>query len=239
MLEQGIGTALPQALRRSIVVLPVRAAFPSPEHRALVTREMLRGFYAKDGNMMTQSVDFQEQVSRQWGWIALRGVIALLFGIGAFLWPFSSAWALAVVWGAFALVDGGLALFTGWNMHRQGARWWPYLVFGVVGIVAGLISLAWPGITVIVLVYTVAFWAIFGGISQILAAIRLRKEIEGEWALVLGGVVAVLFGVLLLARPLPEAIVTVTWVIGFFALMMGIFTLSLAFRLKSLGTAKP
>lgn len=175
---------------------------------------------------------FRTNLSRMWGWIAMRGVIGILFGILAFVWPWGTAWALAIAWGAFVLADGVLTVFSGWQIHRGGHSWWPYLFFGLTGAVAGIISLAWPGITILVLVYVVAFWALFGGITQIAAAVRLRKEIEGEWSMILGGVIAVLFGVLLLVRPPGESVLAITWLIGFYAIFTGIFALSLAFRVR-------
>ena len=124
----------------------------------------------------------------EWKWMALRGAAALVFGFMAIIWPMAAIWSLAVLWGAFALADGVFALATGWRLHKRGARWWPYLLFGVIGVLAGFLTLVWPAITAIVLIYIVGFWALFGGISQIAAAVRLRKEIEGEWLLALAGV---------------------------------------------------
>lgn len=175
---------------------------------------------------------FRSNLSRQWGWIALRGVVAIVFGVLAFIMPWGTALALAVAWGAFAFVDGVLGVFSGWQIHKKGQRWWPYLLFGLTGVVAGLVSLAWPGITILALVYVIAFWALFGGVTQIAAAIRLRKEIDGEWSMIFGGIIAVLLGLLLLFRPPGEAVLAITWIIGFYALISGIFALALAFRVR-------
>ena len=171
-------------------------------------------------------------LKREWKWVALRGVAALVFGFLAIIWPLAAVWSLALLWGAFALADGVFALMAGWRLHKRGARWWPYLLFGVIGILAGFLTLVWPAITAIVLIYIVGFWALFGGISQIAAAIRLRKDIEGEWLLALAGVFSAIFGLLILFRPLPEGVLAIAWLVGFFAIVIGILQLMLAFKVR-------
>lgn len=171
------------------------------------------------------------QVARQWGWIALRGVLAIAFGVVAFLCPFTAARALALVWGAFTLVSGAVAISFSWRLHKQGILWWPYLVSGALGVLAGLVALAWPGITAIFLLYVIAFWAIAAGVSQIAAAIRLHKEIEGEWWLAVDGLLSIILGALMIFSPLAGVLV-VALVIGFYAIVSGILSLVLAFRLR-------
>lgn len=166
---------------------------------------------------------------------SVRGAVALVFGFMAIIWPLAAIWSLALLWGAFALADGIFALMTGWRLHKRGVRWWPYLFFGVIGVLAGIITLVWPAITAIMLIYVVAFWALFGGVSQILAAIRLRKEIEGEWLLALAGGFGVIFGFLILFRPLPEGVLAIAWLVGFFAIVTGVLHLMLAFKVRGKG----
>lgn len=174
----------------------------------------------------------QAHLGREWKWIALRGAAALIFGFLAILQPLAAIWALALLWGAFALADGIFALTTGWRLHKRGVHWGPYLAFGVIGVLAGLVTLVWPAITAIVLIYVVALWALIGGISQIVAAIRLRKEIEGEWLLALAGFFGVIFGLLILFRPLPQGVLAIAWLVGFFAIVTGILHLMLAFKVR-------
>ncbi len=178
---------------------------------------------------------FHHQVSREWGWVAFRGVLSVIFGVLAFFWPLATILTLAIFWGAFAFVDGISAGITGWRLYKRGVRWWPYLVFAVVGVLAGLITLLWPGITAIALLYIIAFWAIFGGVSQIAAAIRLRKEIEGEWFLIFAGAIGILFGLLVAFSPLPEGIVAIAWMVGTYALVVGVLYIMLAFKLREKG----
>lgn len=179
----------------------------------------------------------RDNIGQEWGWIALRGAAALLFGILALAHPLITVVVLALMWGAFAFADGLFSLISIWHLHKKGVRWWPYLLHGLLGLAAGILTLLWPGITVLVLLYILAFWALFGGIAEIAAAIRLRKEMEGEWILVLAGAVSILFGLLVLFRPVPGGIVAVAWMVGAYAIIVGVLHLMLAFKVR--GRGKP
>ncbi|CAK7038831.1 MAG: hypothetical protein DELT_00692 [Desulfovibrio sp.] len=168
---------------------------------------------------------------KEWGWVALRGVIAIALGVMAVVWPFATIWALAILWGVFALIDGVSAGITSWHLHKQGIRWWPYALFAVTGVIAGIAALLWPGITAMVLLVVIAVWAVIGGISQIIAAIRLRKELQGEGFLIFAGAISLLFGVLLLWRPV-EGLIAIAWIISFYAFLTGGITLMLAYNLR-------
>lgn len=176
--------------------------------------------------------NFQRTLGKDWGWVVLRGVAGIIFGLMAIVWPLATIWALAIMWGIFALVDGVAAVMTGWHMHKTGSRWWPYLIFGFIGLAAGVLTLLWPAITAFVLIYVIAFWALFGGISQVVAAIRLRKELQGEWLLAFAGIIGILFGLLVLFRPLPEGVVAIAWVVGMYAMGTGTLYLMLGLRLR-------
>jgi uncharacterized membrane protein HdeD (DUF308 family) len=132
------------------------------------------------------------------------------------------------LFGAYALVDGIFNLIA---FFRVASHQWALLIEGVVGIIAGVITFAWPAITAIALLYVIAFWAILTGIFEIIAGIRLRKVITNEWLLVAMGVVSFLFGLLILFAPGAGALAIVLW-IGAYALVFGIFLLALAFRLR-------
>ena len=175
--------------------------------------------------------DLFKKVSKQWGWFALRGVLAIIFAFLCFTGPIGTAWALTLFWGAFVLVQGFVSLAAGWQVHKSGMRWWPYLLFGLLGIVAGAVVFVWPQISMLVLVYVIAFWAVFGGISEVMAAIRLRKVIKNEWALVLSGIVSIIFGILVWIEPF-EGLVALVWLIGAFTLCMGIISFALAWNLR-------
>jgi uncharacterized membrane protein HdeD (DUF308 family) len=163
----------------------------------------------------------------------IRGIAAILFGIAAFLWPGLTIAVLVLLFGAYALVDGIFAIIAGISARKEVERWWMMIIVGVAGIATGVLTFLWPGITALVLLYIIAAWAIVTGIFQIAAAIRLRREIEGEWWLILGGIASVIFGVLLVIMPGAGALASV-WIIGIYAVFFGILMIVLAFRLRGL-----
>lgn len=174
-----------------------------------------------------------DTLSRYWWVMALRGVAALVFGVLAFVWPALTLTALVLLFGAYALVDGVFSIVAGVMARRRAQRWWLMLVSGVAGTVLGVLTLLWPGTTALVLVYWIAAWSLVTGVLQLAAAIRLRKEIEGEWLLALAGIVAVVFGVVLVVAPGAGALALV-WIIATYAVLVGILLLVLAFRLRGL-----
>ena len=156
-----------------------------------------------------------------WWLVLLRGIAAIAFGILAFVWPVITLLTLTLLWGAYAVADGLFALWgavAGPRGH-MGARFWLVIV-GLAGVVAGVLAFAWPGVTALVLLFFIAIWAIVIGVMQIWGAIEFRKEIEGEWLLILSGLLSVAFGILLLARPGLGAL-AVVWMIGWFAILEG------------------
>lgn len=172
-------------------------------------------------------------LAQNWWVVALRGVAALLFGLGALLWPGLTLAVLVLLFGAYALADGLFAIVTGIATRREQERWWMMLLAGVASVLTGVLTLLWPGITALVLLYCIAGWSMVTGILQIAAAIRLRREIEGEWLLGLAGVGSLIFGILLVTLPGPGALALI-WLIGAYALLYGILLLVLAFRLRGL-----
>ena len=172
-----------------------------------------------------------EDLGRNWGWVALRGVIAVLFGVFAFIAPGITLAALIIVWGAFAFADGALALIAAFKVRDQGKPFWSLLIVGLLGIAAGVVTFFWPAMTALVLLAFIGAWAFVMGIFQIVAAIRLRKEIEGEWLLALSGALSVLFGLFVVFRPGAGALALI-WVIGAYAIVFGVLLIGLAFKLK-------
>jgi uncharacterized membrane protein HdeD (DUF308 family) len=170
---------------------------------------------------------------RHWWSLALRGLVALLFGLAAIAWPGIAFDALVLLFGAYALVDGilNLAGLFGSAPHE---RWGVLLFEGIVGILAGLVTFFWPGITALALVLVIAAWALLTGILEIAAAIRLRKEIRDEWLLVLSGVLSLGIGILFLIAPLAGAL-TIALYIGVYAVFFGVVMIALGFRLRSWG----
>ena len=174
-------------------------------------------------------------LARNWWALALRGVAAVLFGIMAFAWPGMTLGVLVLLYGAYALVDGVLAIIAAVAGRTSGMPWWALLLEGVLGITVGILTFAWPGITALVLLYLIAAWAVATGVFEVVAAIRLRREIRGEWLLALSGIISVLFGVALVINPVGGAL-AVVWLIGAYAIAFGVLLIALGFRLR--GVAK-
>lgn len=173
------------------------------------------------------------ELSDNWGWVALRGAVAVLFGVLAFAWPGITLVALALLWGIYALLDGVLALVAAFRMKDEGKPIWPMVLVGVLGIAAGILTFMWPGMTALILLIFIAAWAIVTGILQIVVAIRIRKAIENEWLLILSGALSVVFGALMIWRPGAGALALV-WVIAAYSIFFGILLLALGFRLRGL-----
>jgi uncharacterized membrane protein HdeD (DUF308 family) len=168
---------------------------------------------------------------RHWWALALRGVVALLFGIAALIWPGITLAVLVLMFGAYALVDGAFAVVSAARGRGRRRDWWVVLLEGLAGIIAGIFAFLWPLVAALVLVYLIAAWALFTGVMEIIAAVRLRREIENEWLLALTGVASIIFGVLLMVWPVAGALAVVT-IIGIYAIVFGIVMLILAFRLR-------
>jgi uncharacterized membrane protein HdeD (DUF308 family) len=148
----------------------------------------------------------------------------------AFAWPGVTLLTLILFYGAFALVDGVLAIIAAITGGAPGPRWWLAIV-GLLGIAAGLLTFLMPGLSALVLLFFIAGWAIATGVFQIIGAIQLRKEIDNEWLLILGGIISVLFGIGVMLAPGAGAVALI-WVIGTYAIIMGVLFVALALRLK-------
>jgi uncharacterized membrane protein HdeD (DUF308 family) len=172
-------------------------------------------------------------LGRNWWALALRGVAAILLGILAFAWPGITLFVLVLFFGAYMLVDGIFAIVAAVRAAGEEDRWWLLLIEGILGVLAGLVAFFWPGLTALALLYFIAAWAIVTGIMEIVAAVRLRQEIEGEWALGLSGLLSVIFGVLLVVLPAPAGLLSLVWLVGAYAVATGVLLLILAFRVRS------
>ncbi|HXJ83374.1 MAG TPA: HdeD family acid-resistance protein [Candidatus Methylomirabilis sp.] len=169
---------------------------------------------------------------RNWWAVLIRGLAAIVFGLIAFLAPgFMVLW-LALLFGAYALVDGVFAIIAGIRAAERHERWWPFALEGLASIIVGIIALVMPVAAAIALLYFVAAWAILTGVLRISAAIRLRKEIRGEWFLILNGALSVLLGILIIARP-GAGLITLVWVLGAYAIVYGAMLVALSFKLRS------
>ena len=178
-------------------------------------------------------------VTRDWWVFAIRGIAAIVFGVLAFIWPETTLTVLVILFGAYALVDGVsllIALARGDALARRHA--WAVGIMGVLGIVAGVVTFMWPELTAISLLYLVAVWAIAMGTFQLIAAIALRSELEGEFWMALGGVASIVFGGLLIAFP-GAGLISLVWLVGIWSVVFGVSSLGLAYRLHEIGAALP
>ena len=181
---------------------------------------------------MNISLPMLTMLRKYWWTILLRGIIAVLFGIAAFVWPGITIVFLISLFGAYALLDGIISVVIGIAQYGENERWWGILLQGICGIAVGLMTFLWPHVTGLILLYFIAGWSILTGLFQIVAAIRLRKVMSGEWLLGLSGVISVLFGITLFVYPAAGAL-AVIWMIGIFAILNGLLLIFLSLRLKS------
>jgi uncharacterized membrane protein HdeD (DUF308 family) len=170
-------------------------------------------------------------LARNWWALMIRGIAAVVFGIFAFAWPGPTIFAIVILFGAYAFVDGVFAIVAAVRAAQSHERWWPFLLEGIVGVAIAAITYFEPHVTAFALYFTIAAWAFLTGILEIAAGLQLRKQIANEVWLILGGIFSLLFGVLMLWRPMTGAI-AVVWVIGAYAIMFGIAMIGLSFRLR-------
>src|SRR5258705_5965550 len=164
--------------------------------------------------------------------LIVRGIIGLVIGVIAFGWPGVTIAALVVIFGFYAFIDGVTNLILGLTRTRTHGRSWAMAVQGIVGIAAGVLTFLWPGVTALALVIFIGAWAIVTGIFELVAAIRLRKVIEGEWMLALSGIMSLVFGILVFAFPGAGA-VGIAWVLGTYSAAAGLVLIMLGVRLRS------
>jgi uncharacterized membrane protein HdeD (DUF308 family) len=169
-----------------------------------------------------------DALAKHWWVLLIRGILAVLFGIMAFALPGPTLLALVLLFGIYVLMDGLVVLWVG-----AGSRAWWLVIAGILGVIVGILTFIYPGITTIALLCLIAAWAILGGLLAIVGAIQLRKEISNEWALIIGGIISILFGIVLVANAAAGALAMV-WTIGVFAFVFGVMMIVLAFRVRAL-----
>jgi len=175
-------------------------------------------------------------LARNWWALLIRGIAAVIFGLLAFFWPGVTGFALVILFGAYAFVDGIFALISAVRAAEAHQRWWAFALEGIVGLVIAAIVVFRPGIAGLALYFTIAIWAILTGILEIVAAVQMRKLIQNEFWLILGGILSIVFGVLLYVFPLV-GILTVIYLIGFYAILFGIVMIVFSFRLRAAATS--
>jgi uncharacterized membrane protein HdeD (DUF308 family) len=183
---------------------------------------------------MSSGERYRQRLSRfaeNWRAVALRGLVALLFGLVVLFWPGLILAVLSLFFGIYALVDGGVELLPALRSSDRGAQRWLPLAGGTVGIIAGLLALLWPGMTVSGLLYVIVGWAIASGILKISTAIVLRSEVENGWLLAGGGALSVIFGAILAAL-VGSDLPALAPFIGIFTIVVGLALIVFAFRIR-------
>lgn len=171
-------------------------------------------------------------IEKRWWVFALRGLIAVALGIIALVNPGIALLTLIIIFGIYSFVDGLFDVIISISNRKDNEKWWALLIAGIASVVIGVISLTNPSITGIALVYLIAAKALINGVLEIAAAIELRHFIEGEWMMVISGILSILFGIVLFASPNQGAL-AMLWVIGIFAIVIGIWLIIFAFHLRS------
>ena len=173
-------------------------------------------------------------MSRYWWVLLLRGAFAILFGIVALAYPGITLGSLVLYFAVFAFVDGISNVFHAFFGREETESWWVLMFEGLLGIAFGVITFQAPGITTLMLLLYIGFWAISTGVLRIILAVSLRHEITGEWWMALGGLVSILFGLSMVSRPGAGALAVLT-VIGIWSIVTGFSLVFLAFKVKSVG----
>ena len=177
-------------------------------------------------------------LAKAWWVVALRGVLGILFGIGAFIWPGITVLVLIAFFGAYMFVDGAIALWQAIQFRHDRERWPMLLLEAVLGLAVGAITFFVPGVVAVAWLYLIATWAIVTGILEIVLAIRLRTAIKGEVFVILTGILSIALGVALFLMPLAGLVAWV-WLIGAYSIVFGVLLLGLALRLRKLVSAIP
>jgi len=182
--------------------------------------------------MLTQRGELE--LASRWGWVVFRGILAILFGVFAFAEPATIGFGLVLIFAVYVFASGIATLVSAARGGRSGdARWGTLLFEGLLYIVAGAVAVLWPGSTALAFLWVLGFWAVFSGVLEIASAIRLRRAIEHEWSLGLAGALSILFGLVMLFRPLLGALAVVWW-LGAYAVVFGVLMIVVGVKLRRL-----
>jgi uncharacterized membrane protein HdeD (DUF308 family) len=176
-----------------------------------------------------------EILTRNWWAVAVRGALAILFGVTALVWPGITLFALVLLFGAYSLADGAFTLAAALGRRDRGTtdtsgRIW-LVVQGIAGIIIAVLAFVWPGITALALLWLIGVWAVVIGVLEVIAAVRLRRELRREWLLGLSGAATALFGILLIVWP-AEGVLTLIALIGISAVVFGVALLAFAEHMR-------
>lgn len=171
-------------------------------------------------------------LTRHWWTLALRGVVAILFGLVALVWPGLTLAALIILFGAFALVDGLLSTVAAVGAIGHGRHWIAMLIGGLLGIAAGVLAFFLPALTALSLVYLIAAWSIVTGVAEVVAAVQTAARRMPRWLVGLSGAISILFGLLLFISPGAGAL-SLVWLLGLYAIIYGVSLVGVGFRSRT------
>ena len=174
-----------------------------------------------------------DRLVSHWWLFLIRGLLALAFGIALLAFPLAGLFVIAILFGAYAFVDGVLALVAATRMRHAGGSWGWLLLEGVVGIVAGICAALWLGLAVLTLAVLLGAWAIVTGVLAIASAFTARLHVPGEWLWLLSGIVSVIFGIAIFWSP-AFGLFALVWMVSFYAIVAGVLLIGLAFRLRGI-----
>ncbi|KOS56254.1 HdeD family acid-resistance protein [Rhodococcus rhodochrous] len=180
----------------------------------------------------TANDQFSPLFKQMWWLVLIRGILAVLFGVVALVWPGITVWALVVVFGIYAIVDGVVLVYHSIRDRARLDGWGWWLAMGLVSIAAGIVALVWPAATALVVLYIIAFYAILFGVTGIIGALSFRKVPNSGWGWSLfAGILAVLLGVVLLIFP-GSGIISLIWLLGIYAILFGVLLIIVAFQVR-------
>jgi uncharacterized membrane protein HdeD (DUF308 family) len=170
-------------------------------------------------------------LGRFWWTVLLRGITAIIFGLIALLWAEFATVALVFIFGAYAIIDGILLVANSWSNRTTNPRWWVVFLEGLAGITAGFVVFFLTDFAAFAIIYLIAMWALVTGILELVTAIRLREEIQNEWALGVSGILSIILGIFLIIWP-ALGILAVIWAVGIYAILFGLLMIYLSFQVR-------
>lgn len=180
---------------------------------------------------MDEGMEGLEVFGKNWGVVLAQGILALIFGIMALVWPGLTIFALVVLFGAYALVDGVTSIVRAIRDRSTTPRWGLAVFGGLLGVAIGIITFVWPRVTARGLLLLIGIWSIIFGLVQIILFFEARKRYSGVWPLLISGILGVIFGIVVLAAPLAGAL-AIVWLIGLFAILEGLLLIWAAFVIR-------
>jgi uncharacterized membrane protein HdeD (DUF308 family) len=179
-----------------------------------------------------------EALKRNWWVLVIRGICGIAFGVIALAYPGLALATLVILFGAWVLIDGVFRIVGATAGRASDPDWGFHLIVGILGVVIGFLTFRAPGITALALIIYIGAWALMIGAVEIALAIKLHRELKGEWLLILMGLASIIFAALLLWNPGPGAL-ALLWLIASYAIVFGVLAIIFGFRLRSLRTQLP